>query len=732
MMMFETILLRTFVAILKTSLGMTPFLIIMLLLENTFRKQYSAAWKYSLFFLILLRLLIPIYTGKEKDVNTFNNLIPEVTTNVENIEKEVQMEVNKTDEKIIPKISVIPTITIPTFLSQNKSRERFTIFASIWLFIVIAKLLYLTGNYIVFYKKIIRWRTIPFQKNTFEIYYNVCHDMEIKKIPSIFVCHAIESPMCFGIFQKGIYITKEKMSTQEIEMILKHELCHYKRKDLKYQLLCVLVSTIHFFNPFVTAFVKITERDIELSCDDVVMEHCSKDKRKQYGVMLLSMMKESKENILSNYFAKEGKFMKKRFENILDTTPKKKGSLLLSLLGILYLLSTGISIFTAKQQLTLLFYFFNIFALFSFCFIISTRQKKKKILFAMTILCISVNGFLAGCSQNITSLENDLQQSEYTDEQIERLLKWKTDYVGDNSAVGNILTELHTDGMIYGGFEIQSDTQPYGIKVYYDIEDLSKIEDSQFHKNSMILFSLIGNLGYTEYHISYENQEKMTFRDVKDDMTPYYGAVLANVILEGYTDSVVSYRYFLEYLDNPEPEKSYPYYSSMVENKEDSEFLWHRYKKEAFTEMQKAYGDKNIKIFSSLLFLCSPFGISHQYENTLKVNYYAKTKCYDFIMIEQNRGKILYFLGNQITFAKIVFEQKENNAVLESVKLRSNESLEEFCAEDKEMVQFLSREETNQFPHTDEELEELLKNYVLKNNIEVQYYCIDGKTIMPF
>ena len=79
--------------------------------------------------------------------------------------------------------------------------------------------------------------------------------------------------------------------------------------------------------------------------------------------------------------------------------------------------------------------------------------------------------------QNATIQSEQIKNNkkEHSDEEIQRLLKWKTDYVGDNSAVGNILTELGApDGMVSNGFEIQSNTEPYGIKIYYTIEDFSK------------------------------------------------------------------------------------------------------------------------------------------------------------------------------------------------------------------------------------------------------------------
>ncbi len=859
--MFEDILLCTFESIVKVSLGMIPFLAILLLLENAFRKQYSAIWKYHLFFLVLLRLITPVHTGKGEFL-TIGNFVPKMEVTVihdikkseekKEVETEKELNVKKEPEKmqtyVIPNIPDIATLSVPTvsnisknsFLLQGKNAKKTLTY--FWFFVVITKIVYLMVQYVLFYKNIIRWRMLPCQKKTLEIYHTICQEMKIKEIPSLFVCHSIPSPMCFGFFQKGIYLTKEKLPEQEIKMIVQHELCHYQRKDLIYQFLCVMVSTFHFFNPFVLAFVKIAERDIELSCDDIVMEYCSKEKRKQYSTMLLEMMKESK-NVLSNNFVRKEKWMKKRFENILDTTPKKKGTLLLWLLAILYLFSNSFSMFVAKQQLTLLFYIFNLFILSCFCFVMKIKEKKKMLLCVMLVLCLSVNGLLVGCSQNITSeieKESNLESKEYSKEEIERLFQWKTEYVGDNSAVGNLLSELGTpDGIKRNGFEIQSHMEPYGIIIYDEIEDLSKVEQHytmQIRKNTMVLFSLIGNLEYVNYHISQNDKEKTILSFTKEGMISEGEIVLTDSILEGYTDSADSYRYFLEaiektdqnntseqwkteiendldtivnqkkvesdtqvYLDsaqenynriiekgeqalyylleefekgnakglrgevmrkvcqeilqekigelpNTTPPKEteewhenyqenyydiYPYYSSIVENVKIDDAIIMSNIKEVFTEIEKKYQNKGIKMMSMLFF--SPVnGLQHQYDDVVKINYYVKVNCNHFMMLEQNRGKILYLTGSSVMPVKISFEQKDDVVTLKDVQQKENESLETFCAEDKEMASWMSRVDTSEFPSFLDNLEQELKEYVSVNDIKVEYYCIDGKTVIPF
>lgn len=574
--MFETILLKVFEPILKTSIGMIPFLAVLLLLENKFTKQYRAAWKYTIFLMVLVRLLIPVCTGKNQYLiieNLFQ--IPQNTIKKNQTQYFDENTTNHTTqiENITNIANTIDTNDTPQHIKVPKTKyydlfQKYNIillFAYIWLIILITKLLYLFLQYSIYRKKVLRWRKLPLQQHTIHIYHNICNDMHIKKIPPLFVCNVIDSPMCFGIFQKGIYITNEQNPC--IDMILKHELCHYKRNDVLYQLLCVLVESIHFFNPFVKIFVVMAERNIELYCDDTVMENCSISQRKQYSIMILSSINEMiyKNTVLSVDLVKQKSILKMRFQNILDTTPPKKGKLFLTAFTILYILSFYLSVFAFMQQLTLLFFLFNLFILFSFCFIISTKQKNNKTLCALLALFVATNVFITGCHANLKQTEQ--QQTQYITE-AENLMKWKTDYVGDNTAVGNILSILGApDGMVSNGFEIQSNTEPYSIKIYYTIEDLSKVEwdqdivindskisinndvEFQFTKNTMVLFSLIKNLYAIEYHVNYNNEEVMMLCPTRDRMIEYdYAVALIDEILQGYTDSAESYQYFLDYV----------------------------------------------------------------------------------------------------------------------------------------------------------------------------------------
>ena len=87
--------------------------------------------------------------------------------------------------------------------------------------------------------------------------------------------------------------------------------------------------------------------------------------------------------------------------------------------------------------------------------------------------------------------------------EIPNLSQYKTDYVGDSSNVINIVSgQEYPEGYSYDSIEIQSETEPYGLRVLLkDEPSASRIED-ELQVNADMTFNLIGNLGTLEYRIA--------------------------------------------------------------------------------------------------------------------------------------------------------------------------------------------------------------------------------------
>ena len=67
------------------------------------------------------------------------------------------------------------------------------------------------------------------------------------------------------------FLPHEDFAAQDLSIIIRHELTHYKRKDLWYKILLVTARVIHWFNPFAYMMCRHANADIEQSCDDYLL-----------------------------------------------------------------------------------------------------------------------------------------------------------------------------------------------------------------------------------------------------------------------------------------------------------------------------------------------------------------------------------------------------------------------------------------------------------------------------
>ena len=121
-----------------------------------------------------------------------------------------------------------------------------------------------------------------------DTYYTLCRETGMEKRPAIYFCEALPSPLCVGLFRTAVYLNSEEREPAEMRLILKHELTHCKRKDLWFKGLLLWARALHFFNPFVHGMARLAEKDMELSCDLVVMADCGMAEREAYSMAIRS------------------------------------------------------------------------------------------------------------------------------------------------------------------------------------------------------------------------------------------------------------------------------------------------------------------------------------------------------------------------------------------------------------------------------------------------------------
>ena len=102
---------------------------------------------------------------------------------------------------------------------------------------------------------------------------------------NIYYCDKISTPFIFGITAPKIYIPKGT-DIAYLEYIIAHEKYHLKRKDYIIKAFAYLLLCIHFFNPLCYVAFRLMNKDMEMSCDEKVIESFKSIKR-EYSTALL-------------------------------------------------------------------------------------------------------------------------------------------------------------------------------------------------------------------------------------------------------------------------------------------------------------------------------------------------------------------------------------------------------------------------------------------------------------
>lgn len=105
---------------------------------------------------------------------------------------------------------------------------------------------------------------------------------------NIYLADHIASPFVLGVLRPKIYLPST-LSAEEQKYIILHEQYHIKRLDHLVKLLAFLALCIHWFNPLVWLSFFLAQKDMEMSCDEAVLQTLGSYIRADYSASLLSL-----------------------------------------------------------------------------------------------------------------------------------------------------------------------------------------------------------------------------------------------------------------------------------------------------------------------------------------------------------------------------------------------------------------------------------------------------------
>ncbi|EGT4037077.1 M56 family metallopeptidase [Clostridioides difficile] len=283
-------MLYVFENLIKTTIVCSLGICLLLFLKRYLFKKFSKRFNYYIWLIVVFRMLLflfnytIVYEVKESKENTVGNNITQIDIS--------------TDNNLMLYV------------------------AYLWLFVTIVIAVYTFIKYTRF-KNLVVDVSYDIEDNDINcIYKNLLKELNIKKKIELRDSDELISPAGMGLFKSYIFLPDYPYSKDELTWILKHELMHFKNKDILIKFLVLSVRIIYWFNPLVYVMSNKVNLDCELCCDESVLTDCSLKDKKEYALALIKSIKLSK-NYNSGILTTE--FNKTSLEKRLDSIVKKKG-----------------------------------------------------------------------------------------------------------------------------------------------------------------------------------------------------------------------------------------------------------------------------------------------------------------------------------------------------------------------------------------------------------------------
>jgi beta-lactamase regulating signal transducer with metallopeptidase domain len=238
-----------------------------------FERKTTAGLRRVLWFVLILRLLIPLHLPLPNPPAQITLNDPGIFAySVYSVRSLSQSVLYRRDEaKIVP-------VTLVSFAG------------SVWIAGVAAFTIYQFYCYSMMRRRLLRWSTPVTREEIWRIAYRAARDVGLRHSPYIVICRTAGTPLVTGLIQPIVILPDEDYNDSELYDILLHEMTHAKRGDVWYKMLLVAAKTVYWFNPLVYWMTREAVQDVELSCDDRVLHGRDRSGRSAYGTTIVNSL----------------------------------------------------------------------------------------------------------------------------------------------------------------------------------------------------------------------------------------------------------------------------------------------------------------------------------------------------------------------------------------------------------------------------------------------------------
>ncbi len=314
----------------QQTLNVSVLVAVVLLVQWLFKKHLTARWRFALWWVVLVGLLLPI--RPPSSFSLYNHLHADVLlqgprysvpASSSPVEPETILRNPKENRSEIADIPVaarvennvqatelvlIPPVVKP--LSDGPPRSFWSrylgipgrevewddieipSYVAVWLLGVVIFSLYV-GRMVFRFRRQLEGHCLPASPEVQSAFDECRRRMHVSRRVELWETEAVKSPALYGLFRLQLLLPKGLAATfseAELRHIFLHELAHVKRGDMWLNWLVTSLQIFHWFNPVIWyAFARL-RADRELACDELALIHSGETEGQNYGQTILKLL----------------------------------------------------------------------------------------------------------------------------------------------------------------------------------------------------------------------------------------------------------------------------------------------------------------------------------------------------------------------------------------------------------------------------------------------------------
>lgn len=282
----------------RTSWQAAILVALILLVQWLFGRKLAPGWRYSLWLLVVIRLVLPV--TPQSPVSVFNWISTRAPAEAEaSFRPGLGFDFASGDQVSPAKSNLLPSSPAPQQVQSAavSSQSILTLTTQ-----AILGLIWLSGA-VMFISVLARqyWKLNRLLSNATRVTdFSTAKTLEeawrttgLKRVPDLLETEHVGSPALFGFFRIRLLLPKglaSSLTTEELRHIFLHEAAHLKRGDLWLNWMVTILQVLHWFNPVLWFGFSRMRADRELACDALALSHAKEGEERTYAQTIIKLL----------------------------------------------------------------------------------------------------------------------------------------------------------------------------------------------------------------------------------------------------------------------------------------------------------------------------------------------------------------------------------------------------------------------------------------------------------